>query len=120
MPWRLTIRDGSTVQRRTFEDRDEALAALDSQVSEVAQLAPAGALDLKVKRFEPRQQVVARIELAGPQRLFPSIRAGVDVRGDGSTEAYLGRIKRRVIDPRAGEGSSQALRRALGERTRGD
>ena len=57
--------------------------------------------------------VVARIELAGPERLLPSARGGVDVRGDGSTEAYVGGIRREVVKQRKGETAYKALRRVL-------
>jgi hypothetical protein len=62
--------------------------------------------------IEPVQQVVARLELAGPRRA----RGGVDVRGDGSSEAYTGRLRRRLVRQRDGESAYDALGRALRER----
>ena len=44
---------------------------------------------------------------------MPSVRAGLDVRGDGSSEAYLGRVRRQVVETRRRETALQALRRAL-------
>jgi hypothetical protein len=115
VPWRLTVRSGPKVARTRFDTLDEALHALSSHGHELAETAPGRAVDAKIRRFEPVQQVVARLELAGPQRLSPSVQAGLDVRGDGSTEAFLGRIRRRVIEPRGGEDSYAALGRTVRE-----
>jgi hypothetical protein len=116
MAWRLTVRSGPRVTRRRFADLDEALRALQAQAEDLTGSAPRRVLDTKVRRFEPVQQVVARLELAGPQRISPSVRAGVDVRGDGSTEAFLGRLRRRLVEPRRREDVYQALARAVRER----
>ncbi len=62
-----------------------------------------------IRRLEPVQIVVARVELSGPRGL----RAGVDVRGDGSSEAFTGRMRRRVVEQRGDESPYDALRRAL-------
>jgi hypothetical protein len=62
---------------------------------------------------------VARIELAGPERRLARTQAGIDVHGDGSTEAYLGRVRRRALDRAKDEGAVTALRRALQDRRSG-
>jgi hypothetical protein len=107
------MRAGSKVETDRYDELEPALDALEQRARRLASEAPTGAVDVKFKRFDPIQQVTARIEVAGPERLLPSVRAGVDVRGDGSTEPYRGRIKRQVIEQRNGESSFQALRRAL-------
>jgi len=113
VPWRLTVRSGPRVTRERFDGLEQALAALQGHAASLIDAAPGRAIDAKIRRFEPVQQVVARLELAGPQRLSPSVQAGLDVRGDGSTEAFLGRIRRRLIEPRRGEDPYAALGRAV-------
>ena len=101
------------MQRSAHGELAEALDDLEARGRELAQSAPGESVDVKFKRFEPGQRVVARLELAGPERFVPSVRAGVDVHGDGSVEAYRGRVRRRMIETRPGEGPYAALRRLL-------
>jgi hypothetical protein len=113
--WRLTVRIGPQVERLRFAALQDALDALEARARELARDAPLKAVDVRFKRFDPIAQVAARLELAGPERLIPRVRAGLDVRGDGSTEAYLGRITREVVTQENGESAYQALRRALSD-----
>ncbi len=113
MPWKLTVRAGSRVEHSQFDELEMALAELEMRARELAGAAPRREVDTKLRRFEPAQQVSARIELAGPERVIASVRAGVDVRGDGSVQAYVGRVRRRMLEQRAGETPYAVLRRTL-------
>ena len=113
MPWKLTVRAGPRVRRSAFAELADALDELEARGRELAGGAPRVAVDAKFRRFEPVERVVARLELSGPERLVPSIRAGVDVRGDGSVEAWRGRVRREVVQPERRESAYAALRRAL-------
>jgi hypothetical protein len=106
------------VRQSRFPDLQQALTALEREGRRLELAAPREAVDVRLKRFEPAQLVAARLELAGPQRLLPAVRAGVDIRGDGSSEAFLGRARRRLIEQHAGESAYAALRRALTVRAR--
>lgn len=109
--FRVTVRRGPKVERERFADLEAALRRLEERGRELEDGADAKPVELPLGRsFEPVQQVVGRLELAGPGR----VRAGIDVRGDGSTEAWSGRLRRRLIDQRSGESAYDALRRALG------
>jgi hypothetical protein len=108
--YRLVVRSGAKVERTKLDSLDAALDTLESRARELSENADAKVVDAKLRKFEPVQQVVARVELAGPSRL----RAGVDVRGDGSMESYVGRVRRRLIEQRDGESAFEALRRELG------
>ena len=110
MAYTVTLRAGSRVKRERYENLAEAMAAVEERGREIERSARARPVGGKLmRRIGPQQQVVARIELAGPGRL----RAGVDVRGDGSSEAFTGRLRRRLVEQRRGESPYEALRRAL-------
>jgi hypothetical protein len=109
----VTIRSGPKVTRERFESLAGALDAIERRGHELERGADAtGVGGTLMRRLEPVQQVVARLELKGPGGL----RAGVDVRGDGSSEAFTGRVRRRVVDQRRRESAYDALRRAARDR----
>jgi hypothetical protein len=105
----VRVRSGPKVERLRFETLADALAEIELRGRALQRDAPGRVVDLKVRRFEPVQQVAARMELSGPGRL----RGGVDVRGDGSAEAYTGRMRRAVVFQEAGEDAYDALARAI-------
>jgi hypothetical protein len=106
----LTTRSGAKVKKQRHPELGEALRELERQGRELEQSADGrGDGGTLIRRLEPVQIVVARLELSGPGRL----RVGVDVRGDGSSEAFTGRLRRRVLEQRDGESAYDALRRAL-------
>jgi hypothetical protein len=101
------------VSRERAESFEAALELVESRGRELERTARAAPVDTKIMgRFEPVQQVAARIELSGPGR----VRAGVDVRGDGSAEAFVGRVRRHVVERRGKESVYAALRRVVGGR----
>jgi hypothetical protein len=105
---RTTIRIGPKVEKGEHADLLSALLALRERLGEVR---PSGETKTVFKReYAPIAQVVARGELRGPE----GARGGVDLRGDGSTEAWTGRLRRQVVEQRSGEDAYAALARALG------
>jgi hypothetical protein len=104
----LKVRAGPKVERSRHAGLEDALDELARRAGELQRSARGRTIDLKVRRFDPVQQVTARLELSGPGGL----RAGLDVRGDGSLESWTGRLRRRLIEQRRGESAIEALRRA--------
>lgn len=115
----LTLRDGPQVSHARFATLAEALDALEERLAGIAARPPGRPLELHYRTFKPIEQVAARGEVAGPGRLRPAVRAGVDVRGDGSVEAFLGLARRQLVEQRAGESAFDALRRTLAEQGAG-
>lgn len=109
--YRVTVRAaGASVASERYEDLGQALAAIERHGRELERSASAKAVGGRLmRRLEPVQLVVARIELRGPG----GARGGVDVRGDGSAEAFTGRLRRGLVEQRDGETAYAALRRVL-------
>jgi hypothetical protein len=104
--WSLTLRIGPKVRRSKFDTLDGAIDALREGLDAAPRRAT---VDLRVRTYDPGQQVAGRGELSGPARA----RGGVDVRGDGSAEAFTGKLRRSVVEPEPGEDAFSALERVL-------
>ncbi|HEX4109660.1 MAG TPA: hypothetical protein VHX88_16095 [Solirubrobacteraceae bacterium] len=111
--WTLTVRNGPRVERAHFETLEAALVGLEERIDELAPHARRKTVKTPLKEFQAQRLVSVRGEVAGPGRLLPAIRGGVDLRGDGSREAFVGHWRRRLVEPRGGESVHQGLRRAL-------
>jgi hypothetical protein len=107
--YRVIVRRGGRVDRERLPSLEDALDFIAAHGRELERTARTKPVDTKVLgRYEPAQQVAARLELSGPGGL----RAGVDVRGDGSAEAYTGRLRRKLVERRGKESAYEALGRA--------
>ena len=107
------MRRGPAVSRRSAPTLEEALDLVEAAARDAAREERPGTVDLRFRSFGPSERVVARVELAGPQRLAPRVRAGIDVRGDGSMTAHTGRARREPVAERDDESALAALRRLL-------
>jgi hypothetical protein len=107
--YKLTVRRRGEAARERFASLPEALAALEARLDELAPGERRGREHVLSRGLAPVEQVALRGEVAGP-----GVRGGVDVRGDGSAEAFTGRWRRVLVEREAGETAYDALRRALG------
>jgi hypothetical protein len=107
----VTVRRRGATDRERFASLDEALAALEARLDALAGAERRGDERGLAREYAPVMQVAVRGEVAGPGGL----RGGVDLRGDGSAEAYTGRLRRRLVERRTGETAYEALRRALAD-----
>src|SRR5438270_2783351 len=112
--WTLKVRVGSQVERARFDELDPALDALERRVDDLARTTRRDDVQFFRRTIEAARQVAVRAEVAGPGRIVPSVRGGVDLRGDGSTEAFTGHARRELVAPGPGETPVAALRRVLG------
>ena len=92
------------------DDHDDAFTALEAALRPLAASTRRETETVFKREVEPVQQVVARGGVAGPR----GARGGIDVRGDGSTEAWTGRSWRReLVAQEPAEDAFAALRRVL-------
>ena len=109
--WKLTVRAGSDVEHLSFEDLDEAVAAMRVRALEIRAEGPA----TKVAGFRDyglRDQVHARLELS-TGGLLRKATAGVDLRGNGEFVPYRGGVRREELDPTVHETPFDAVRETL-------
>jgi hypothetical protein len=113
MAYTVTVRVGPKVTRKRAPTLDDAIDLLELELRSLGSSALRKPAKAFAREIAPVAQVSARGELSGPGRLRPTVRAGADVRGDGSIEPYLGKVRREVVKQRRGESAFDALRRAL-------
>jgi len=115
----MSVREGPRFSRVRTNSIDELFDEVAFHVQELSSRADGTSVDAMFKTFEPGERVVGRIEIAGERRCLVSRdRAGIDVRGDGSLEAFVGRTNREVVEPLPGETVVAALRRAFSSQDR--
>ena len=108
MSWHVIVRTGPAVHKYRAGSIDDALELLETETRVAANTARRPEIDVRVRRYAPADQVAVRAELRGP-----GSRAGFDVRGDGSVQAWTGRVRRRLVEPEGDETVYDALRRTL-------
>jgi hypothetical protein len=113
--WTLKVRDGSRIERTRFSDLDKALRALERRLVELEPSAHQDDVHILKRKIDASRLVSARLEVSGPGRIMPAFSGGIDLRGDGSMEAFTGRARRTLIEQGKRESPTQALRRAAGK-----
>ena len=108
MSWQVVVREGPRVERQRADSLDEALELLETEARVAANTVRRPEIDVRFRRFTPAEQVAVRAELRGSRP-----RAGFDIRGDGSVQAWTGRVRRRLVEPEGDETVYEALRRTL-------
>ncbi|HTE60326.1 MAG TPA: hypothetical protein VK631_08230 [Solirubrobacteraceae bacterium] len=110
--WRVKVRNGPRVEKLRATGLEEALDLVEREGRVLSAGPGRRAVNLRARTFTPQQQVAGRVELAGR-----GVRAGIDVRGDGETEAWIGRVRRQVIEQEGRETPYDALRRVVAQST---
>lgn len=109
--WKLTVRNGSTVQRKGFDDLDSALAEAERQTNEILAEGPVGGARA-FREYEPSELVRARIEISGKGLIRPPT-AGLDIQGDNSLVGFIGGVARKQVEATDESGIFEEIREAL-------
>lgn len=91
------MRNGAEVDHEGFDNVDQAVARMRERALEIRAEGPPKVANV-LRKFEPRDQVTARLELSTGGLLHKRA-AGVDVRGDGTFTPYRGGLRREELDP---------------------
>ena len=109
--WKLTVRHGSDVSHSSFEELDDAVAAMRERALAIRAEGPAKTVSA-LREFTPAQQVHARMQISGRGLLRKPV-AGVDVRGDGTFMPFRGGVRREELDPTDFPTPFDAVRKTL-------
>src|SRR4051812_36029516 len=108
--YRVTIRRTGKTEKASYATLGDALDALEARARELASEVRPRTVRGLGRDYEPVRQVSVRAEVRGPRGLA----GGIDVRGDGSVEAFTGRFVRRLVPLGDDEDAYSALRRVIG------
>ena len=104
----LAIQQEGSSKTERFDSLEDALAGLQAELNSAGPGARRETVNAFVREYQPDELVAMRLEIRGG-----GLCGGIDLRGDGSEEAYTGRIRRKAIAPEPGENTVSALRRTL-------
>ena len=109
--WKLTVRNSGAVDHEGFDDIGEAVARMRERALAIRAEGPPKTAKI-VRKFEPKDQVTARLELSRGSFLRKEA-AGIDVRGDGTFTPYRGGMRREELDPSGHETPFDLVRETL-------
>lgn len=109
----LKVREGSKVTRQRCETADELFRVVETLADEMSDRADRTPVKSMFRDYDAIDLVHGRIEVSISNGRFKQRRGGIDVRRDGSIEAFVGRTSRSVVEPTPGETIPQSLKREL-------